>query len=167
LIVPAVLSSIYLAGIPEAHAENPACYTVASIQGSWALVGTYGANVALTFAARVVDANGNFSSVYTLNAPTAGSTTGERTISTGNQTGTYTVNCDGTGTIARVQTAASGAITDVVDDFIITAAVVKNGVFIATAIVDATRTPSGIVPGGIFVTRVHTRLPDRPGPTQP
>lgn len=165
--VPAVFISVSFLGMPAAHGEHPACYTVASIQGSWALVGTYGANVALTLAERVVDENGNFSSVYTLNAPTAGSTTGERTISTGKQTGTYTVNCDGTGTIARVQTAANGTMTDVVDDFMITAAVVKGGVLVATAIVDATRTPSGIVPGGIFVTRVHTRLPDRPGPTQP
>jgi hypothetical protein len=35
---------------------------------------------------------------------------------------------------------------------------------VATTIVDAQRVPSAIVPGGIFVTHVHTRLPDsQPG----
>jgi hypothetical protein len=31
---------------------------------------------------------------------------------------------------------------------------------IATAFTDAQRTPSALVPGGIFLTRVHTRLPN-------
>ena len=150
-----------------ANAENPPCYTLASLQGSWTLVATYGANVAVAFGQRYLDGNGNLSGVFVLNAPTAGSTTGERTISTGTQAGTVTLNCDGSGTFNRVLTSSLGVVTNQVDDFIITAAIVKNGQFIATAIADAVRTPSALVPGGIFVTRVHTRLPDRPGPTQP
>ena len=167
LFVPAALIFTSLLGVSAANAENPPCYTLASLQGSWTLIGNYGANVAIAFGQRYVDGNGNLSGVFVLNGPTAGSTTGERTISTGTQAGTYTVNCDGTGTINRVVTSSLGVVTTQADDFAITAAIVKNGQFIATAIVDAQRTPSALVSGGIFLTRVHTRLPDRPGPTQP
>jgi len=167
LFVAAELIFMSFLGVSAAKAENPPCYTLGSLQGSWALIANYGANVAISFGERYLDGNGNLSGVFVLNGPTAGSTTGERTISTGTQAGTYTVNCDGTGTFNRVLTSSLGVVTTQVDDFIITAAIVKNGQFIATAIADAVRTPSALVPGGIFVTRVHTRLPDRPGPTQP
>ena len=76
------------------------------------------------------------------------------------------MNCDGTGTFTRVVTQASGTTSTVVDDFAITGAVVKGGRLIATTIVSAQQTPSVVVPGGIFVTFVHTRLPDRVGPPQ-
>jgi hypothetical protein len=54
------------------------------------------------------------------------------------------------------------------DDFVITGATVStngsaywtNWSLIATSIVDAQRTPSTIVPGGIFLTRTWTLLPD-------
>ncbi len=167
LFVAAVLIFTSVLGVSIANAQNPPCYTLASLQGSWSVIGNYGANVAIAFGQRYVDGNGNMTAVFVLNGPTAGSTTGERTISTGTQAGTYTVNCDGTGTINRVVTSSLGIVTSQVDDFVITAAIVKNGQFIATAIADAVRTPSALVAGGIFLTRVHTRLPDRPGPTQP
>lgn len=51
-------------------------------------------------------------------------------------------------------------ITTQVDDFIITKATVEHGRLRATVITDAQRTPSALVPGGIFLTRVQTRLPD-------
>jgi hypothetical protein len=167
LFVPTVFVFFSVLGVSAAEAENPPCYTIASLQGSWALIATYGANVAMSFGQRYIDENGNLTGVFVLNGPTAGSTTGERTITTGTQTGTVTVNCDGTGTFNRTLTASNGVVTAQVDDFIITGATVKHGQFTATAIADAVRTPSALVPGGIFVTRVHTRLPDRPGPTQP
>jgi hypothetical protein len=47
-----------------------------------------------------------------------------------------------------------------VDDFIITAAIVLGGQLVATSIADAVETPSAIVAGGIFLTRIQTRLPD-------
>jgi hypothetical protein len=154
-------------GVSVADAEDPQCYTVASLQGSWSVIATYGANVAIAFGERYIDESGNFTAVFVLNGPTAGSTTGERTITTGTQTGTYAVNCDGTGTVTRTLTASNGVTATQTDDFIITGAIVKHGQFVATAIADAVRVPSALVPGGIFVIRVHSRLPDRPGPTQP
>ena len=75
------------------------------------------------------------------------------------------MNCDGTGTLTRVVTA-NGAASNVVDDFVITGATAKGGKLIATIIVSAQQTPSVVVPGGIFVTFVHTRQPDRVGPPQ-
>jgi len=167
LSVPTAFVLFGFYGVSAADAQDPQCYTAASVQGSWAVLATYGANVALALGERYVDESGNFTAVFVLNGPTAGSTTGERTITTGTQTGSYTVNCDGTGTITRTLTASNGVTTTQTDDFIITGATVKHGQFIATTIADAVRVPSALVPGGIFVTRVHTRLPDRPGPTQP
>jgi hypothetical protein len=156
-----------LLGVPAANAENPQCYTLASIQGSWAIIGTYGANIAKALGQRYVDGSGTMTGVFVLNAPIVGDPSGARQISTGTQAGTYTVNCDGTGTINRTATSSLGIVSTTVDNFVITQGVVKNGQLIATAIVDTQQTPSALVPGGVFLVREHTRLPDRPGPTQP
>jgi hypothetical protein len=145
------------------NAQDATCpYTLASIQRSWAVVGTYGANVAKAFGHRSVDANGTMTGDFVLNALTTGSTTGERTVSTGQQAGTYIINCDGTGIINRTTTSLLGIVVTTVDNFAITGAVVNNGQLIATELTDAQQIPSGLVPGGIFLTRVHTRLPDAP-----
>lgn len=157
LFVPAVL--IFL-GATAANAQVAKCYTPASLQGNYAVVGTYGANVAIAFGTRTYDGNGNFTAAFTLNEPTAGSTTGARTIVTGTQTGTYTVNCNGTGKINRILSVTNGITVSQVDDFIITAAIVLGGQLVATTIIDAQQVPSAIVAGGIFLTRTHTRLPD-------
>ncbi|HEY1965455.1 MAG TPA: hypothetical protein VGG59_11015, partial [Acidobacteriaceae bacterium] len=43
----------------SATAENPQqCFTLASLQGSYAIVGTYGANVALALGKRYYDGKG-------------------------------------------------------------------------------------------------------------
>jgi hypothetical protein len=154
-------------GVSAAHAEHPDCFTLASIQGNYALIGTYGANVAAALGERHFDGNGNFTGTFLVNEPTAGSTTGARTIITGTQVGTYTVNCDGTGVITRTLTASNGVVTQQMDDFIITKATKKEHGFLATALVDIQRTPSAIVAGGIFLTRAYTRLPDRDGSSTP
>ena len=74
------------------------------------------------------------------------------------------LQCRETIQFRRTVTQANGTVTTTVDDFIITSAVrTFNGtsfVFLATAIADAQQGPSTIVPGGIFFTRVHTRLPN-------
>lgn len=44
-------------------------------------------------------------------------------------------------------------------DFIVTGAIVQGGQPIATSMVEAQRTPSAIVPGGIFLTRTYTLRP--------
>ena len=70
------------------------------------------------------------------------------------------MNCDGTGTIARTLKASNGVTATLTDDFVITGAVVGfYSQFLATSVADAQRTPSAIVPGGIFLTRTYTRLP--------
>jgi hypothetical protein len=48
------------------------------------------------------------------------------------------------------------------DDFVITESTIRFvwQPTVATTIVDAQRDPSVILPGGVFVTRVHSRLSD-------
>ena len=148
-------------GASEAKAEPPQCYTVASLQGTYAAVATYGANVALALGLRHFDGHGNLIGTYTLNAPDLTSTTGARKIITGTQVGTYTVNCDGTGVETRTLTSSTGVVTTQTDDFLITKAdKIDDGGFLATALEDMVRTPSALVPGGLFVFRSYTRRPD-------
>src|ERR1700733_7601230 len=74
-----------------ASAQTPRCYTLSSLRGTYSVIGTYGANLAMSFGTRSYDGNGNLTGTFLLNAPTADST-GARTITTGTQMGTYTVN---------------------------------------------------------------------------
>jgi hypothetical protein len=137
------------------------CYTLASIKGTYAAVATYSANVALALAVRHFDGQGNMTGTFTLNAPVEGSPTGARQIITGTQVGTYVVNCDGTGTITRTLTSSTGVVTTQTDDFLITKAIGRDdGKLLATGLEDATRVPSALVPGGLFVFRSYTRRPD-------
>jgi hypothetical protein len=163
LFVTAVLIFTGILGVPAANAQAQPqvqqCFTLASLQGSYAIVGNYGANVAIAFAVRSYDGNGNLSATFIVNEPTAGSATGARTLVSGTQTGTYTVNCNGTGQFIRILTV-NGVLTPQIDDFVITAGIVVNRVLIATTITDAQETPSAIVAGGIFLSRVQTRLPN-------
>jgi PKD domain len=161
LVTPAALILTSFLGMSAAYAQTTPCpYTLASLQGSYAVVVNYGANVALGLQPESLDGKGNLTRTGINNQPTAGSTTGQRTITNVTSTGTYTVNCNGTGTITRIVTRADGTTAAASDDFVITGAMAQNGQLIATTIVDAQRDPSVIVPGGIFVTRTHTLLPN-------
>jgi hypothetical protein len=149
------------ASMSAARAEDSHCYTAASINGTYAVIGTYGANVALALGVRHFDGQGNLTGTFTLNEPDPTSTTGGRKIVTGTQVGTYTVNCDGTGVITRTLTTSTGVVTIQYDDFMITQAKARDdGQLLSMALVDVQRTPSAIVPGGIFLTRSYTRRPD-------
>jgi hypothetical protein len=150
--------------VSGADEENPQCYTLASLQGWYGGTAEYGNHIAIALGRSYYDGKGNLTNSFVINQPIVGSTTGERTLTRGTQTGTYTVNCDGTGVITRTFTLADGSTGTGVDDFVITKAIVKDGQFLATAVSDAQRTPSAIVPGGIFLTRSRTRLPDQPAP---
>jgi hypothetical protein len=68
-----------------------------------------------------------------------------------------------------VVTRPDGTTAIASDDFMITEAIEKDGGLLATRIVDAQRDPSVIIPGGIFVTRVHSlrASPAEAGPTTP
>jgi hypothetical protein len=159
LFSPAVFIFTSLLCASAANAQIPRCYTTASLQGNYAIVGTYGANVAVAIGTRSYDGNGNLTGLATVNEPTAGSTTGARTIVIAKQAGTYTVNCDGTGQFLRTVTTNTGVAAVQVDDFVISSAVILGGQLIATSIMDAQQVPSAIVAGGIFLTRTQTRLP--------
>jgi hypothetical protein len=168
--LPAVVTSISFLGLSALRAEPPAppqCYTIASLQGSYALIGNYAGGIGMAMAVEFIDGQGNMTRQATVNQPLAGSTTGERTLSSTMSTGTYTINCDGTGTLHRMQTNVTTGVTSSNDsNIVITGAVVKNGRLIATSIVSAQTTPSAIVPGGVFTSMVYTRTPDRVGPPQ-
>jgi hypothetical protein len=144
--------------------DHPECYTSASLQGPYAIIGHYGDHLAIALNEGQFDGKGNFKSTFIVNEPDTTSTTGARKVVPGSQTGTYTINCDGSGVITRFVTLSNGQTGTVVSDFVITKAVRSrpdNGVLIATALEDAQRTPSFIVPGGVFLTRTYTRLPGR------
>jgi hypothetical protein len=148
-------------GASVAEADGARCYTNASLKGTYAAVTTYSANVALALAIRHFDGEGNLTGTFTLNAPVVGSPTGDRKIITGTQVGTYAVNCDGTGTFTHTLTSATGVVTTQTDDFITTMATERyDGGLLATGLGDAQRTPSALVPGGLFVFRSYTRRPD-------
>jgi hypothetical protein len=162
LVATTALVFLGFLGASTAKADDTQCYTVASLKGTYAVVGTYGANVALALATRHFDGKGNLTGTFILNEPDPASSTGGRKIVTGTQVGTYTINCDGTGVFTRVLTASNGVTTTQLDDFLITKAKAneKDGQLIATALEDAQRTPSAIVAGGIFLIRSYTRRPD-------
>ena len=167
LVVGAGLCYVFFGGpTAKAHDEDqdqPACFTLGSLQGSYGIIGHYGDHLAIALTRGNFDGKGNFTATFVVNEPTPGSTTGARMVVTGSQTGTYTVNCDGTGVITRFVTVSTGVTGTVVSDFVITRAVQRrseDGAPIATALEDAQRTSSFIVLGGVFLTRSYTRLPD-------
>jgi hypothetical protein len=135
------------------------CYTLESLQGNFAVTGNYADYRAASMGTRSLDGAGNLQENFVVNQPTAGSATGQRTIVNGTQSGTYSVNCDGTGVFTRTVALPDGTKSSETDDFLITRAVLRDGKLIATAIVDAQREPSTLVPGNYFLTRSHTRLP--------
>lgn len=140
--------------------DHHECYSLASLQGSYTIIGHYGDHLAIALTEGQFDGEGNFTSTFTVNEPDPTSTTGARKLVTGSQTGNYTINCDGTGVITRFVALTNGQTGTVVSDLIITKAVRSRsdgGVLIATAVEDAQRTPSFIVPSGIFLTRTYSR----------
>jgi hypothetical protein len=166
-LIPAALMFLSILGVAAAQADDhpSRCFTLDSLEGAYAVVGHYGANVAISLGTRTFDGNGGVTGTSLVNEPTPGSTTGARTIVTAMQVGTYTVNCDGTGVITRTLTASNGVVTNQTDDFVITGASVEHSSgregreLVATSLVDAQTVPSAIVAGGIFLTRSYTRLP--------
>lgn len=146
---------------PNTGAFGTSCYTIESVQGNWVTVNNYGTAVAMGLQPETLDANGNLTRTGILNQPQAGSTTGARTVGNVTSVGTYKVNCNGTGTIDRVVTRPDGTKAVASDDFLITRAIEQDGKLIATTIVDAQRDASVILPGGVFLSRTHTRRPSQ------
>ena len=167
LLLAAASIAVGILVVSPTNAQDAPCrYTVASLQGSYTLIGYYAGGIGLALALETIDGEGKMVRTATVNQPMAGSTTGERTRTKTMSTGNYTVNCEGTGTLRRMQTNATTGVTSINEsDIIITEAVVKDGQFIATALVSAQATPSAIVPSGVFTSMVYTRLPDAPAAT--
>jgi hypothetical protein len=159
-LIPLPLLAVALAAGAPAFAQASRCYTADSLYGSYAVVGNYGAHVASAIQAELLDGRGNLTRTGVINQPLASSTTGQRTVGNVVSNGTYTVNCNGTGVINRLVTRPDGTTAVASDDFLITEAVEQDGRLLATTIVDVQRDPSVILPGGVFLTRVHTRRPD-------
>lgn len=158
IITVAITIASFLTTVPARAQDAHPCFDLASLQGNYTVIGSYGANVAIALAKRYMDGKGNLTGTFIVNEPLAGSTTGQRNIVSGTQAGTYSVNCDGTGVITRILTVGTTQ-TEQFDDFVITHAIMEDGHLIATSVADAQRAPSTIVAGGIFLTRVWTRLP--------
>ena len=149
LFVQAAPMAAITIGGSIAEAQSTGCYTLESLQGSYAVANTYGANVAVGLQAEELDGKGGLTRTGILNQPTAGSTTGERTVGTVTSNGTYTVNCNGAGTITRIVTRPDGSTAAASDDILITEASEQGGRLIATTFVDVQRDPSVILPGGV------------------
>jgi hypothetical protein len=150
-----------------AKAQDATCpFTAASLQGSYGMVGYYSGGIALALAVENFDDSGNMTRKAFVNAPPAATapTGAPRTITPTTSTGTFTVNCDGTGTYTRMLTNVTTGVTSgpFTGNFVITGAVAKDGQLIATTFTDAQVEGSLIVPGGVFVYYVHTRLQDAP-----
>ena len=59
-------------GITAPRADQPSCYTLESLEGSWTIISTFGANVARALGKRDIAADGSFTGTFLLNGPTAG-----------------------------------------------------------------------------------------------
>lgn len=93
MFVAATLVLASFLGVSAANGQDSACpYTLASLQGSYSVIGNNGANVAIALGMVSYDGNGNLASSFVVNEPTPGSTTGARTLVTGTQAGAYTVS---------------------------------------------------------------------------
>ncbi len=155
-----LLGSFALALPPAASAQEAnrtlSPYSLASLTGDYAVVGTYGANVARLLGTYHADAQGKIKGTAKVNLPGSGA---ERVVVSIGFYGTYTVNDDGTGIIYFTVVLPGGSTTPVTLDLLITKAQSIEGVKVATEIKTAQREPSSVV-NGEFVTHVSTRRPD-------
>ncbi|MBI4890071.1 MAG: hypothetical protein HY821_05545 [Acidobacteria bacterium] len=157
---PVIVAGV-VAGV-EAQAQNAACYTLESLNGSYASLTMMGTDVGMALQAERLDGKGNLTRTGPFNQPVAGSAAGQRTVPTVTSEGTYKVNCDGSGTITRIVSRPDGSKAQAYDDFLITESFVSDGKLMAKRFVDVQQVPSVILPGGVFLTRVHTWRPDTP-----
>jgi hypothetical protein len=144
--------------LDDLSGRKPAKFTTASVRGTYAIVGTYSGNIAQELGTQTVDSLGNFTGSSTLNVP---GPNGQRIVLVITFEGTSTVNSDGSGTDTFTATLPDGSKVTRSENFVITRARFVDGELIATEIVGALREPSGVVPGGVFLTHTYTRLPDR------
>ncbi|MDQ6675854.1 MAG: hypothetical protein M3Z09_00995 [Acidobacteriota bacterium] len=128
---------------------------MASLQGDYAVVGTYGANTARLIGTYNADGRGNIKGTARVNLPGPGNI---RVVASISFSGTYTVGDDGTGTINFIVMLPGGGTAPATLDFVMTKAIVLEGMKIATEVATAQREPSSVVDGQ-FVTHISTRRP--------
>ena len=56
---------------PLRSREEPPCYTLESLEGSWTIISTFGANVASALGKREIESDGSFTGTFLLNGPIA------------------------------------------------------------------------------------------------
>ncbi|MBV9503028.1 MAG: hypothetical protein JO138_26950 [Acidobacteriaceae bacterium] len=152
-------------GSVTAFAQDDCCwsgrehheYSLASLHGSYAMIGTYAANVARGLGLAEFDGRGAVNGSVLVNQPGPG---GTRTIVNVTFTGTYSVNHNGTGTMSLTVNLPNGTTQDVTEDFVITTAESRGRLLLATAMIDAQEQPSVVLSGNVFVTHAYTRRPD-------
>lgn len=155
-----VLSIVAWDATPALNAQAHNVYGVASLQGDYAVVNHYGANLALGIGTVQFDGTGKLQGTLLLNRPTS---TGARELVALTSAGTYSVNTDGTGIIFLAVTLPDGTIKTATEDFVITRTELIRGVRVATEIVDEQREPSLVLGNGVFVTQDYTRREEEPG----
>lgn len=138
---------------PQVHRD----YSTASINGSYAFVGTYAGLIASSFGVVTFDGLGSVKGSVIVNQPNAD---GSRNIVTVGLAGTYFVNRDGTGTTSYLVTFPDGHTANVTEDLLITKAEVRRGMLIATSMFEAQEQPSVVLSGNVYVTHTYTRRPD-------
>ncbi|HEX5411803.1 MAG TPA: hypothetical protein VFZ27_08060 [Terriglobia bacterium] len=138
---------------PQVHRD----YSTASINGSYAFVGTYAGLIASSFGVVTFNGLGSAQGSVIVNQPNAD---GSRNVSTVGLTGTYFVNRDGTGTLSYLVTLADGHTANVTEDLLITKAETHRGMLTATSFFEAQRQPSVVLSGEVYATHTYTRRPD-------
>ena len=139
----------------NASAEIAPVFNLGSLEGDYAVINHYGANLALGIGTVHFDGAGNLlRGTLLLNRPTS---TGTRELVSLTSAGTYTMNEDGRGTIFLEVTLPDGTIRAATEDFVITRTVWIRGQTVALEIVDEQREPSLVLGNGVFVTQTYTR----------
>ena len=149
---------ILLTAVPAAFGEesDKDIYTLASLQGDYALVGVYGSNVARLNGVFRADGKGSLSGAARINAPGSG---GQRVLVGVSFAGTYTITPDGVGVIAVNIALPNGATTAATIDLVLTKVTKIRGTSVAVEGSTMQREPSSIV-GGEFIAHTFFRRGD-------
>ena len=142
---------------PAVVLAEQSAYSVESLEGDYAFVGTYSGDVARLVGTAEFDGRGDLTSGSARVVIVGGAV---KSIS---YSGQYTMNPDGTGTMTLSIFGVATPPPTVTLDFVISKArILNNGIKIATEIQDALEGPSVVVPGqNSFVTHIFTRRSDR------
>ncbi len=156
LLIGAAGSASAVLGQEDGQAWNRK-YSVANLHGDYAVVATYGGEIAAALGSQYMDGRGHVRGSALVNQPGADES---RQLSRLTFTGRYTVNSDGTGALYLTLALPGGKTANAVEDFVITRAKVVDGAPVATEFIDAQEESSHVIPGGVFVTHTYTRRPD-------